>query len=114
MFAEYFFFILIFVFSCRESAEKMPRNTSLTVILLRAKWNFPSFNPRLLVMVPFFNRTRLERIGDRWAGDWAAAGLVCRLRMPHRWFVVSGCGTPLQRQEKERAGGGFARSCSDA
>ena len=44
-----FFFILIFVFGCRENAEKMPRNTSPTVILLRAKWNFPSFNPRLLV-----------------------------------------------------------------
>ena len=43
------FFILIFVIGCRESAEKMPRNTSPAVILLRAKWNFPSFNPRLLV-----------------------------------------------------------------
>ena len=43
------FFILIFVFGCQESVEKMPRNTSPTVILLRAKWNFPSFNPRLLV-----------------------------------------------------------------
>ena len=37
MFAEYFFFILIFVFGCRESAEKMAKNTSPTVILLRAK-----------------------------------------------------------------------------
>ena len=36
MIAEYFF-ILIFVFGCRESAEKMPRNTSPTVILLKVK-----------------------------------------------------------------------------
>ena len=43
------FFILIFVFGCQESAEKMPRNTSPMVILLREKGNFPSFNPRLLV-----------------------------------------------------------------
>ena len=49
VFAEFFFFILIFVFGCRESTKKMPRNTSLTVILLRAKWSFSSFNPRLLV-----------------------------------------------------------------
>ena len=45
-----FFFILIFVLGCQESAEKMPRNTSLMVILLREKLNFPSFNPRLLVV----------------------------------------------------------------
>ena len=44
-----FFLILIFVFGFRESAEKMPINTSPTVILLREKWNFSSFNPRLLV-----------------------------------------------------------------
>ena len=44
-----FFFILIFVFGCRESAEKVPKNTFPTVILLRVKWNFSSFNPRLLV-----------------------------------------------------------------
>ena len=49
MFAEYFFFILIFVYCCQESAEKMPINTSPMVILLREKRNFPSFNPRLLV-----------------------------------------------------------------
>ena len=44
-----FFFILIFVFGCLESVEKMPRNTSPTVILLKAKWNLPFFNPRLLI-----------------------------------------------------------------
>ena len=44
-----FFFILIFVFDCRESTEKMPKNTSPTIILLTSKYNFPSFNPRLLV-----------------------------------------------------------------
>ena len=32
-----FFFILIFMFGCRESAEKVSRNTFPTVILLRAK-----------------------------------------------------------------------------
>ena len=36
----------------------------------------------------------------RWAGDCAAAGLVCRLRIWHRWFTVSRCGISLQRQEK--------------
>ena len=35
-----FFFILILVFCYRENVEKMPKNTSLTVILLRAKLNF--------------------------------------------------------------------------
>ena len=49
VFKEYIFFVLIFLFGCRESAEKMPRNTSPIVILLRAKWNFSSFNQRLLV-----------------------------------------------------------------
>ena len=39
------------------------------------------------------------------AGDCAAAGLVCRLRIWHRWFAVSECGTSLQRQERERADG---------
>ena len=34
---EIFFFILIFMFGCRESAEKMPKNTSLMVALLRTK-----------------------------------------------------------------------------
>ena len=52
-------------------------------------------------MMPFFNRIGLERIGGHWAGDRTAAGLICRLRMWHCWFAVSGCGPPLQRQERK-------------
>ena len=55
----------------------------------------------------------MERIGDRWAGDWATTRLIHWLRTWYCWFAVSEYDYSLQRQEKERAGGGFARSRSD-
>ena len=71
---------------------------------------------------------------DRRAGDRTATGLICRFWMRHRWFAGSGCDTsglrslvvippvsgPWMRhfsaktRKKGRAGGGFARSRSDA
>ena len=64
-----------------------------------------------------------------WAGTcWGSLGrtriaarLVCRLwivgpeiRLLLGWFIGSGCGTPLQKQERRWIGGGFARGRSDA
>ena len=52
---------------------------------------------------------------------WTAAGLVCRLWIVRPeisprlgWSTGSGCGTPLQKQERRWVGGGFARGRSDA
>ena len=52
---------------------------------------------------PGLLRTSLKAL-DRRAGGRTAIGLACRHR---RCF-------PLQKQERRRAGGGFARSRSDA
>ena len=52
--------------------------------------------------MPFFNRTRLEHIGGRWAGDWAAARMIWMLQTWHGWFAISERGFPLQRQEKKK------------
>ena len=56
------------------------------------------------LMVPFFNRIELERIG--------VIGPEIGLLLG--WSAGSGCGTPLQRQERRWVGEGFARDRSDA
>ena len=75
----------------------------------------PNINcPKYELMMPFFNRTRLERIG--------VVGPEIGLLLG--WSAGSGCDATNSRslnqallckdKKKERAGGGFARSRSDA
>ena len=55
-------------------------------------------------MMPFSTGTGLERVG------------ITRpeLAMSLGRSAGSGCGTPLQKQERRRVGGGFTRGHSDA
>ena len=58
----------------------------------------------ILIDDAFFNRDWAGACRGRWAGP----GLLAD------WVAGSGCGTPLQNQERKRVGEGFARGCSDA
>ena len=73
-------------------------------------------------MMPFFNRTGLERVGVvgsepglLWTDaeiSWIAGAVVGLLQC---WSAGSGCGSSLQKeQERRRADKGFARGRSDA
>ena len=88
-------------------------------------WLIPSVTERSVLFVKelSFQQTaptddaffQSDWIGEYWgrrAGDRTAAGLVCRLWIIGSeiglwlgWSAGSGCGAPLQRQERRRVGG---------
>ena len=72
-------------------------------------------------MMLFFQPDWAGVCWDGWAGDGAAARLVCRLWIVEPeigqrlgWSAGFGCGTSLQKQERRWVGRGFVRGRSDA
>ena len=81
-------------------SELIPSVTERSALFVKE----PSFLQTAPTDDAFFNRTGLERIG--------VVGSEIGLLLG--WSIGSGCGTPLQKQERRWVGGGFARGRFDA
>ena len=94
----------------------IPSVTERSVLFVK-ELSFPQIAPTDDV---FFQSNWAGACWGRWVGtrvtvDWSeGSGLSGKIGLLLGWSAGTGCGTPLQRQERIRVGGGFARGRSDA
>ena len=93
-------------------SESIPSVTEKSVIFIK-ELSFPQTAP---TDDAFFNRDWVGACRGRWAGPgllagWSAGPWIVGVEVGllQRWSASSGCGTPLQKQERRGVSEGFHR-----